>query len=96
MNRTEKRAYLILKQQGYLVEKPVRVKWHGIDFFGCWDFIVCNNQEIKFIQVSAVKWTNRPIEYREQLENFPTPLPSKKEYWWWNKKRGEFEIMEIK
>jgi hypothetical protein len=95
MNRVEKRAYEILKQQGYLVEKPVRVKWHGIDFFGCWDFIACNSQEIKFIQVSSVKWTNRPIEYREKLKNFPAPPWVKREYWWWNKKEKKFEITQF-
>jgi hypothetical protein len=95
MNRIEKRAYLILKQQGYLIEKPVRVKWHAIDFFGCWDFIACSSNEIRFIQVSAVKWSNRPIEYREKLLKFPKPPCVKREYWWWNKKEKKFEITQL-
>jgi hypothetical protein len=95
MNRIEKKVYLILKQQGYLVEKPVRVKWHAIDFFGCWDFIAVNNQEIRFIQVSSLKWTNRPIEYREKLLKFPKPPCVKKEYWFYNRKTKQFEIIQL-
>jgi hypothetical protein len=95
MNRTEKKAYEILKQQGYLVEKPIRVRWHSIDFFNCWDFIAVNDQEIKFIQVSSVKWTNRPIEYREKLQKFPAPPSAKKEYWWWNKRSKKFEVIQL-
>jgi len=96
MNRIEKKAYQILKERGYLVEKPVRVKWHSVDFFGCWDFIACSDGEIRFIQVSSVKWTSRNKDYREKLEKFPCPPNCSKEYWYYNRKKKVFEIMQLK
>jgi len=95
MNRIEKKAYQILLNQGYLVEKPRRVKWLPQDYFNCFDFIAVNDKEIRFIQVSKVPWTRRNLEYRERFENFPCPPNCRKEYWTFNRKTGDFEIKII-
>jgi hypothetical protein len=95
MNRTEKKAYEILKSQGYRIEKPVRVKFHSVDLWNAWDFACINEKEVRLIQVSSVKWTNRPIEYREKLLKFPKPPCVKKEYWFYNRKTKQFEITQL-
>ena len=95
MNKTEKKAYEILTKQGYLVEKPIRVKYQREDFFNLWDFIAVNEKEIRFIQVSEKYLSERTKEYQANFYNFPLPLKITKEYWRWDKKNKRFIITGI-
>lgn len=95
MNKTEKRAYEILKKQGYQVEKPIRVKYQREDFFNLWDFIAINEQQLRFIQVSEKYLSERTKEYQANFYNFPLPTKLSKEYWRWDKKNKRFVITGI-
>lgn len=95
MNKTEKIAYGQLRAQGYLVEKPVRTKWHRVDLFGIWDFIAIDEKEVRFIQVSEKYFTQKPKAEQDEMLNFPAPPGAKKEYWHWNEKLRNFIITLI-
>lgn len=92
MNKTEKRAYKTLIDTGYLVEYPVKTKWHRVDFFGMWDFIAVNKEEIRFIQVSSRYFTDRKKEDQDAMLNFPVPKNAWKEYWHY---KGKPPILKI-
>lgn len=85
MNKVEKKSYDILVRQGYLVEKPIKTKWHRVDLWGIWDLVAVNNHHIRFIQVSAKYFTSKPRADQEAMFNFPEPFNCVKEYWHWKK-----------
>ena len=90
MTKSEKNAYQILKNEGYLVERPVRTRWHRIDFFNLFDFIAVKEDKIRFIQVGVKYLSERPKEWQERFKNFPLPPNSTKEYWRWDRKKKVF------
>jgi len=95
MNSTERKAYQRLINQGYLVEKPIRTRWHRTDLFGIWDFIAVKNTHIRFIQVSTRYFTDKPKKDQDQMLNFPQPPHSTKEFWHWPKRKGSPRITLI-
>jgi hypothetical protein len=95
MNKIEKKAYLRLIDQGYLVEKAIKTKWHRTDLFSCWDFIAINDHHIRFIQVSTKYFTERKKEDQEAMLNFPQPPCVTCEYWHWQRGKKEPRITLI-
>jgi hypothetical protein len=80
-DKAQKLIAKFFKDSGYLVEIPVRSKWHREDFFNAWDIIAIKENEIRFIQISTVAFYRRGIEYKKKLADFPSGHWSK-EYWW--------------
>lgn len=101
MNKTsrgkylEKKAEKQLKEQGYWVEKAKRVRFQPVDFWGCWDLIAINQKEIRFIQVSDVKFYNRSRKEKELLLAFPRPPYTSKEYWHYEKVGKKFKVQKL-
>jgi len=95
MNLIERKIYQRLIDQGYLVERPIRTRWHKTDLFGIWDFIAIKNTHIRFIQVSRKYFTQKSKRDQDQMLNFPRPPYSTKEYWHWPKRKKSPRIILI-
>lgn len=104
MNKTEKIAFDRLRVAGYEVEQPInktlKTKRGYItirhDLWGIWDFCAVSKKEVRFIQVAEKYFSQKPKADQIEMQEFPTPPHAKKEYWHWDKKRGDFIIEEIK
>lgn len=104
MNKTEKIAFDRLRVAGYEVEQPInktlQTKRGYItirhDLWGMWDFCAVNKKEVRFIQVSAKYMSQKTKADQLAMEAFPTPPHTRKEYWRWDAKKGDFIIEEIK
>lgn len=79
-DKAQKLAAEMLRKQGYLLETPVRSKWHREDFFNAWDIIAIKKNELRFIQVSTLPLYDRGVAYKKKLKAFPTGNWTK-EYW---------------
>jgi hypothetical protein len=76
----QKLAAELLRKQGYLVETPIRTKWHREDFFSAWDIIAVKKNKLRFIQVSTLPLYDRGVAYKKKLKDFPVGNWTK-EYW---------------
>jgi Holliday junction resolvase-like predicted endonuclease len=54
-NRRELEARKMLEEQGYLVDKKPRTKWHSPDLFGMFDLLAIKGDECLLIQVKSNK-----------------------------------------
>ena len=101
MNRTQKgklferKAYDIILQEGYWIEKARVAKFQPHDLFGCWDLVAVDKKNIRFIQVSTERFSSRSRANQERMMAFPKPPHTSKEYWRWNVKKDKFEIITI-
>lgn len=84
-----------LQDQGYITDFAKKVRYATQDFFGCWDIIAIHPKKktIRFVQVSANRWTKRDWVYRRKLMAFPKLKFATCEYW--TKKDGQWDIKFI-
>lgn len=85
----EKLACDQLKQQEYLVWKPVRVRFHSQDIFGIFDVIALSEKELKLIQVQMNR--NRPYKNRNFIK-LPKPKKISFELWVFKPEKKQFQI----
>ncbi|GIW67169.1 MAG: hypothetical protein KatS3mg096_037 [Candidatus Parcubacteria bacterium] len=86
--RIEKIAFEELKNDKFLVWKPVRVKFHSQDIFGLFDLIALNKKELKLIQVQ--KQRKRPYKIKK-IFKLPKPKKISYELWIYNPKSKNFK-----
>jgi Holliday junction resolvase-like predicted endonuclease len=97
-NAYELKSRKMLEKDGYLVEKAnARILWIGgrpiskhHDFFGLFDLIAVNSQEVRFIQVKFLDeeshgWLS---SVRHEIAGFPV----KSELWIWRKIGGRVRL----
>ncbi len=106
MNKTEKIAFDRLRVAGYQVEQPINKtrktaqgRWFTVrhDLWGIWDFCAVNKNEVRFIQVTENKYmSQKPRADQIEMKEFPNPPHTTKEFWRWDKKKGDFIIDLIK
>jgi len=89
----EKQAAKELREQGYLVETPIRSRWGREDFWSCWDAIAIKHNEIRFIQISTKPLYDRGIAAKKKYADFPKGKCWTKEFW--QLKEGGWRIWEL-
>jgi len=92
MHYLEKKAINLLKKQGYKVEKYPKVKYQRQDFLGLFDIMAIKPDHIRFIQVSAIKFSQRSKEFKQKWFEIKLPECCQKEYWFWEKRLRQFLI----
>jgi hypothetical protein len=69
-NRHQNSCRKALEAEGWKVYVAVRVKYHEIDIFGCWDLIAYKQGFFRFIQVKSNVVDK---ESREKIKKFVVP-----------------------
>lgn len=89
--KIEKIAFENLKRKKFLVWKPIRVKFHSQDIFGCFDIVALSRKELRFIQVQK----NRKRVYKvKKIFKLPKPKKISYELWVYNEKDKKFKIYD--
>lgn len=87
--KIEKIAFDNLKKKKFLAWKPIRVKFHSQDIFGCFDIVALNKKELKFIQVQK----GRKRFYKvKKIFKLPRPLKISYELWVYDDKEKKFKV----
>ena len=84
--RVEKACVDVLKAEGYLIWKTIRVQFQNIDLFGLFDVVALHpeGQHIKFIQCKSNRVDNTT---RDAIKALKMPTSCEKWIWIWKDRK---------
>ena len=89
-----KKATQLLKNEGWVVWFPKKVKFWETDIFGVYDILAVRKNKLRFIQITTLPNLSAR---RKKIQNFLIPnevnIPS--EIWAYDKKKKKFKIEKV-
>ena len=84
--RVEKACADVLKEEGYIIWKTIRVQYQNIDLFGLFDVVALHpaGEHIKFIQCKSNRVDNKT---RDAIKALKMPLSCEKWIWIWKDRK---------